>query len=138
MKKILVSLFVAVCLVTFTSASALAGDKQRHRWEGVAIGVGAAILGHAIFSNSWDARPDHVTVIQRNRHRDRHHDRHNSFNRHSRSHWEVQRHWVPPVCQRVYNPGHYDRRGRWVPGQWVTIEKNPGYWEQRRCRISRR
>ena len=144
MKKILVSLLVAVCLVAFTSAAALAGDKQRHRWQGVAIGVGAAILGHAILSNTLDPCPDRGAVVRYN---DRHHyrpDRHDSRwrheppPRHSRSRWKVERHWVPPVCERVYNPGHYDRRGRWVAGRWITIEKKPGYWAERRIRCDRR
>lgn len=36
--------------ILFTTTSAWAGSKQRHRWEGVAIGVGAAVLGGALLS----------------------------------------------------------------------------------------
>ena len=36
------------CLI---STSVWAGSKQRHRWEGVAIGVGAAIVGSALINH---------------------------------------------------------------------------------------
>ena len=127
MKKIFISLFAAVCLLTFISAPALAGDKQRHRWEGVAIGVGAAILGHAILSNAYDRSPEQVTVI----HRDSHY-RHCPPPRYHRGRWEVQKVWVPPVCEEIWNPGHYDRCGNWVSGRWITIEARPGYWTEKR------
>ena len=38
---------VMLCLSLLTS-SAWAGSKQRHRWQGIAIGLGAAILGGAM------------------------------------------------------------------------------------------
>ena len=49
MKMLLISLVIVLFEITLVSSTALAGSKQRHRWEGVAIGVGAAILGHAIY-----------------------------------------------------------------------------------------
>ncbi|MBS3756180.1 MAG: hypothetical protein KGY56_10835 [Desulfobacterales bacterium] len=138
MKKIFISLFVVVCLVSFASTPAFAGDKQRHRWEGVAIGVGAAILGHAILSSARDDGAARVTVSHRD-YRDRHHrDRCSRAPRHSRGHWVVQKTWVPPICERTWNPGHYTRHGRWVPGRWITIEKRPGYWVEKKVWRSRR
>ena len=38
-------------IITFTAAPGLAGDKQRYRWEGFAMGVGAAVVGHHIISH---------------------------------------------------------------------------------------
>lgn len=130
MKKIFISLFVAVCLVTFMRVPAFAGDKQRHRWEGVAIGVGAAILGHALLSSCMEPAPVRVTVI----HKDRHHRACPPPRHHSRARLEVHRAWIPPVCERVWNPGHYNRYGSWVPGHWMIIEKSPGYWAEKRGR----
>jgi len=31
--------------------------------------------------------------------------------------------WVPPVYIKVWNPAHYNRKGRWVPGRWIEIER---------------
>jgi hypothetical protein len=60
-KKLLIGLTLAVFGMALISSTVLAGGKQRHRWEGVAIGVGAAILGHAIFqSHKADQSPQAV------------------------------------------------------------------------------
>lgn len=47
-----------VCLVT---VPVHAGSEQQHRWEGVAIGVGAAILGHALLTSNGDHSGSSVT-----------------------------------------------------------------------------
>lgn len=52
----MVVLTTALC-VSLMVTSAWAGPKQRYRWEGVAIGVGAAILGNALFNPSYCAQP---------------------------------------------------------------------------------
>jgi hypothetical protein len=31
--------------------------------------------------------------------------------------------WVPPVYNKVWNPAHYNRKGRWVPGRRIEIER---------------
>ena len=52
--KITKKLFIAVAMVLslgLTSTSVWAGSKQQHRWEGVAIGVGAAIVGSALINH---------------------------------------------------------------------------------------
>lgn len=129
MKKIFISLIVVICLVSFAGTQAFAGDKQRHRWEGVAIGVGAAILGHAILSNHYSAESERVTVIYKDQDRCYY-----PPPRHSRARWEGGKHWVPPVYERVWNPGHFNRHGEWVSGHWITIETQPGYWVKKRGR----
>lgn len=45
---ITVTAVVSICLA---STSAWAGSVQQHRWEGVAIGVGAVILGSALINH---------------------------------------------------------------------------------------
>lgn len=149
MKKIISSLLMMACLLAFVSTPAAAGDKQRHRWEGVAIGVGAALLGHAVLDSyrdrdcdwdrgrgrDWDrtCRPERVRVYK-------HDGRHPPapMPRYSRGHWEMRKVWVPPVSERVWNPGHYSRHGHWVSGHWVTVERESGYWTKERVWVSRR
>jgi hypothetical protein len=135
MQKIISSLLVGAAVLMFAANPAFAGDEARHRWQGVAIGVGAAILGSAILNEVMDrdCSPAPVRVYR--------HDgccRPSPPPRCSRGHWEVRKVWVPPVCERVWNPGHYDRNCRWVPGRWITVEKSPGYWAKKRVWVARR
>lgn len=121
-----------VFCLSIAAQPALAGDKQRYRWEGVAIGLGAAILGHALYNNySANSYPEHVTVI------DRDCDSDHSYPppRYS-GHWEVRRVWVPAMREKVWNPGHYDY-GEWVPGHFIMIERTPGFWKQQEVWVAR-
>lgn len=128
-KKLLISLILAVFTMTLVSSSALAGSKQRHRWEGVAIGVGAAILGHAIYqSHRAEHAPQVVYVepVQRYHHRSRH------------GHWEWQEIWVPPSYEKTWNPGHYNRKGHWVRGHWIEVQTTGGHWTRERIWVAAR
>lgn len=126
MKKIIILSIVTMFFLSLAVPSAEAGSKQRHRWEGVAIGLGAAILGHALINNSCAPPPERSVVIDRDCHRP-------SYSHHYRGgHWEVRKIWVAPVCEKVWNPGHYNHCHQWVPGQYITIEKAPGYWAKER------
>ncbi len=130
MKKTLIILFSLILVVSF-SIPAFAGSKQRHRWQGVAIGLGAAILGNAIINNSRDySHRERVTVIERD-----------VYARpcpppQHRGHWEISKVWVAPVCKKVWNPAHYNNHNRWVSGQWKMIEKEPGYWKQEKAWVA--
>lgn len=125
MKKILIVLTAMIFYLSFAADPAFAGSKERHRWEGVAIGVGAAILGNAIIKSY---QPERVTVVER----------HTYYQpvppRHSQRYCEPRQVWVPPIYEKVWNPGHYEY-GRWVPGQHIMLERTPGYYvEERVCR----
>jgi hypothetical protein len=107
----------------------------------VAIGIGAAILGHTLIKHHKDA--------VRERERDRVVYKGKSCfspppppvfdsRRSHRGHWEVQKTWVPPVYKKVWNPGHYNRKGRWVPGEWIKIESEPGRWVKERVWVGTR
>ena len=125
MKKILIIATAVIFFLSLAAGPALAGSKERHRWEGVAIGVGAAILGSAII-NSY--QPERVRVIER------HTYHHPGPPRYIPESCEPQQVWITPTYERVWNPGHYEY-GKWVPGQYIMIEKTPGYWaEERICR----
>lgn len=131
MKKILIILFALIFTISLSTTSAFAGSKQRHRWEGVAIGLGAAILGNMIIHNSRDYSPrERMAPIGPN-----------VYARpcpppYRRGHWEISKVWVPPVYKRVWNPAHYNVHNRWVPGQWKMIETAPGYWRQEKVWIA--
>lgn len=140
MKKILWIGLLAIFCAAASAPTAWAGAKQRHRWEGVAIGVGAAILGHAIIQQHHRAyahpyRGGGTVIIERNNDRcdypRRRYRRHHRA-RPARGHWENRRMWVSPVYEKVWNPGHYDVDQRWVPGQWIEVVKEPGYWVEKR------
>lgn len=135
MKK---TLFIILVTVTFgfclAAPSARAGNVQRNRWEGVAIGIGAAMLGHVLYKNHVQEHPAREVVYVNPR------PQRHKFRppRKARGHWEVRKTWVLPAYESVWNPGHYSRRGRWVEGQWIEIEKAPGYWTEERVWVSKK
>lgn len=49
-KKIFIIIFTTILGLSFVVTSAWAGSKQRYRWEGVAIGIGTAIVGSALIN----------------------------------------------------------------------------------------
>jgi hypothetical protein len=130
-QKVLLSLMVTVLAIGLVSSSALAGSKQRYRWEGVAIGVGAAILGHAIYQAHRPAPRPQVAYMEPEP-AFRNHDGRD----HHRGHWQWQKIWVPSATERVWNPGHYNQRGHWVKGHWIEVVTRDGYWSQERIWIA--
>ena len=133
-KKLIIILLAAFTAVSLLSSTALAGSKQRHRWEGVAIGVGAAILGHAIYQAHKQAPQAHVVYESPGPAYEDHHGRYDR--RHRGGHWEWQSVWVPPSMKRVWNPGHYNRHGRWVNGHWMEVIDKEGCWTKERVWVA--
>ena len=133
-KKLFIVLVTFILCLSFMIPSASAGNVQRNRWEGVAIGIGAALLGTAFIHHYRDSASTRAAVHDPYPpapyyHRDRYRCK-------PSGHWEERKVWVQPVYKRVWNPSHYDRRGRWVPGHWIKIEKKPGYWTKERVWVS--
>jgi hypothetical protein len=133
MKKLFILILTIIFFLSFAATSSYAGSKQRHRWQGVAIGVGAALLGNAILNSCRDYSPPERHVVYEKRS-----SCYPCKPRPKRGHWEYRETWVPPVCERVWNPGHYSKCGKWVPGEWITIEKSAGYWKKERIWVCRR
>lgn len=133
-KKLLIGLFVTLIAVTLISTPAMAGSKQRHRWEGVAIGVGAAILGHAIYQAHRDASQPQVVYAEPEPVQEYGPGHHGPKHRHG--HWEWQKTWVPPTYEKVWNPGHYNRKGGWIQGHWVEVKTAEGHWIKERVWIA--
>lgn len=61
-KKLSIVMFTTILCLSFMVTSAWAGPKQRYRWEGVAIGMGAAILGNALFNACYYPQPGPAPV----------------------------------------------------------------------------
>lgn len=122
-KNIFILLITTILCISFLVPSAWAGSKQRHRWEGVAIGIGAAILGSALFCRPHHPRPCVRPVF------------HCPPTRRvvvcPTGYWEMRKTWVPPRYERIWVEGYYDRYYRWVPGHWEERYK-PGYWIKRK------
>lgn len=126
-KSLFVFILITVFTLVFLTPRAQAGPEERYRWEGIAIGVGAAIVGGAILHNYYQSQQDRYTRYEPAR------DYRPDYRRHAvRGHWEVRKEWVPPAYKRVWNPGHYNRYGQWVPGQWLQIYERPGYWVEKK------
>ena len=132
MKKRSLSLIVVITAITMllTVNSAFAGGKHHERWKGIAIGVGAAILGNTILNNSRDysvREPGHGKVVVKAPPRPR---------PQYKGHWEIRDEWIPPTYKKVWNPGHYNHNGDWVEGTWIRIVNRPGYWKEKKVWVA--
>jgi len=134
-KSLLIFVLIALFSVSLLPSPAQAGSAQRYRWEGVAIGIGAAILGSTLLNlNRQDAYYE----------RQRHGSEYGSYRprqRYRSGHWEMRKEWIPPTYKKVWNPGHYNHynhRGKWVPGHWIEIVDRHGCWNETRVWVVRR
>ncbi len=129
MKKRAIAITMSLAILSMflsVPASSWAGSPQSHRWEGVAIGIGAAIIGGAMLKAYHDAP---AQVPQRREAAVRVHYRPAPQ---PSGYWQIQKQWVPPTYQKVWYPSNSKRHGhgRGAPGQWVLTEVRPGYWVQ--------
>lgn len=120
MKKTLFIVSVALCL-SFT-VSGWAGPKKRHCEKDSLFARVSIDSDHA---KPEFRRPDK-------------HERYRRCPSRCRGHWETRRIWVPPVYEKVWNPGHYNRNHEWVCGHWIRLEKKPGYWKTEKFWVSNR
>ncbi len=133
---------ISLAVFFFLSASipsAFAGSKERHRWQGAAMAIGAVVLGNAILNNcQYDRPPQRVAAVDRYRTGYHHQQRPCGPPKYTRGHWEHRKIWVDPVLEKVWNPGHYNACHQWVPGEYIMIEHKPGYWRTEKVWVSRR
>ena len=124
-RHVLITAIAGALILVMIGQPVWAGSKQRHRWEGVAIGLGAAVLGSALLHQRHYRRPipDRIYLDPpppRCRY------------------WDYEEVWVPPAYEREWRPGRYNRWGRWIPGRWERSVVSPGHWEEQRvCRAYR-
>ena len=153
-KSIISGLLIVVFLTGIASTPAAAGSRERGRFEGFALGLGAAFLGHSLMHHyrthqHYKAPIDRHPPRRHHHHPKHYHHRHHGYHKppvhrhgprrhfqHRRGHWEFQRVWVPPTYKKVWQPGYYNRRGRWIPGCWVKEPVSRGYWEKRKVWVA--
>jgi len=131
-KSLLIFALIALFSVSLLPSPAQGGSAQRYRWEGVAIGIGAAILGSALLHHQ---RPN---VYSEHPYNGSEYGSHRPRHRYRSGHWEVRKEWVPPSYRRVRNPGHYNQYNEWVPEGWIEIVDRPGYWTKTRVWVAHR
>jgi len=130
MKKYMIITTALIFSVMILAQPALAGSKQRHIWQGVAIGAGAVLLGQSLLhKHRVEHYPSRVTVVERPVCVDSEPVCRSGY-------WKIERKWVPAKYKIVWNPGHYNAYEQWVPGQYIKIETRPGYWKQNRVWVS--
>ncbi len=131
MKKLTVSLIAAFTCVSLLAVPAWAGSKQQHRWEGLAIGIGAAIVGSALLNSHNNAVGNETAAYEAPMPPPRRY-----CPPRPRGHWEIRRVWVPPTFKRVWNPEHYNHIRERVPGGWIKIIDAPGHWTEYRVWVT--
>ena len=79
--KTLIVALTAVLSLGMICTSVWAGSKQQHRWEGIAIGVGAAIVGSALINHHAYGYPSGPPVVFSFNYREnhRHPSRHRGY-----------------------------------------------------------
>jgi len=119
-KRLLTLCLVAIISIAFTAPAAWAGSAQKHRLEGAVMGIGALILTKAIIDHSRYVDAVETRPAAR------------PYPYQPAGYWDTQREWIPARYHKVWNPGHYNRRGQWVSGHWMQVEIEPGYWTGKR------
>lgn len=129
MKRFTIIALAIICLIWVPAAQA--GAARRHTIEGFMLGTGAAILGTIIY-NGMNREPERV--VRRHGPPTRHAPYRSCQKGSARpgGHWEMHRVWVNPVYQETWNPGHYNRRGRWIHGRQERFLVREGYWQERK------
>ncbi len=123
-KRYLIIVAIALFSIVSIAPHSWAGSAAHHRIEGAVIGIGAVILGKALLDHHRYHQPE-VEAVAVYRHRPRRHHRPAGY-------WDTRKEWVPPIYEKVWNPGHYNRRSHWVPGHWTRIKTERGYWNTER------
>lgn len=148
MKRIIAIATVSVMVAgaALFSPNAYAGSARRHTIEGFMLGTGVAILGAAIIH---EMNQDDRIIEKRVRAREYKHPKavqyrqpgiqHSRKSKHYkkyahniRGHWEVRRIWNEPVYETRWNPGHYNKKGRWISGRYEKFMVKQGYWSENR------
>ena len=141
-KRIMIGLLVGGITFIMISTSAFAGNVQRNRWEGVAIGVAATLLGQALLDHHRDTHYRPAPAPRATHRPPERYGRQDPAYDHRpykhRGHGHFYKVWVPPVYKKVWNPGHYNRRGHWIAGHWIEKQVKPGHWTKQRTMSAQR
>ncbi len=129
MKKLIAIAAASILIIGLSTSSAQAGAARRHTIEGFLIGTGVTLLGTAIVHSMNTP----AAVRAAPRHHDHRYTTHHKKKR--KGHWATRKVWVDPVYETRWNPGHYNKRGKWVSGRRQAFLVADGRWEKERVWI---
>ena len=134
MKKIpafAIFIIALFCLILIVPSSWAGSRHHRHRhcFQGTTIGIGTYMVGKKL-PYQRHCPPIEARLPYR--------QYQPSLRPPQYGHWEVRRVWVPPTYIRFWNPGQYNRRNCWVPGRWIKMIDQPGYWKKQRVWVAHR
>ncbi len=119
-RNLIIVLLAMVFTLSFISTSAWAGSPQQYRWEGVVIGVGAAILGGALINGCIYPCPAPRVAYRypcpppRVAYRYPCPPRYGYYHppRHHRGHWKAKKRWRRHHYKETRHQGYYHGYGR--------------------------
>lgn len=126
MKKRIAIVTAVFLIIGFTAGISQAGAARRHAIEGIILGTGVAILSTAIIHSM--NKPEPVVV----KHVYQHDSPRHGKKWKKKGHWKTRKIWVEPEYETRWNPGHYNRRGKWVKGRYKEFKVADGYWRSRK------
>jgi len=141
------SISIITAVLIFVCLSTVPAHADRRTMEGVLIGAGVAILGTAIIQgihqnshSQYMPYTQNYPVYETNTYtgynygyQNRHHNRrhvNNSWKKRPRGHWEIEKIWIEPVYETKWNPGHYNRRGKWKNGRYEKYIVTKECWQE--------
>ncbi len=123
-RRILLIMAIAIFGIVSIAPHSWAGSASHHRLEGAVIGIGAVLLGKAILDHHRYHSPAGEPVAVQRPYPRRYHR--------PAGYWETHKQWIPPKYEKVWNPGHHNHSGHWIPGHWTRIQTEAGYWHYER------
>ncbi len=125
-------LFVSLMILSFSSIAFIppvdAGEKSRHRWQGIAIGAASFLfLDHLANHAAGPARSvSYGTAPKAYRHRLEAPRRCAPGTGHRKDKWKRQNRW-----ESAWIPGHYDSSGRYIDGHYERYNVSGGRYRYR-------
>lgn len=130
MKQMISIMTAVVAFISLSTAPAFADRKTR---EGFLLGVGAAVLGTAIYQGlnqpsgyrGYHRHPGPPAYEPRSQCRDT-----RRYAQRPAGRWKIEKIWVEPVYDYRRNPGHHKRNGKWNNGRHEKFRIQDGYWKE--------
>ena len=139
MKKKLITIIAIVCMLSLAATSVYADSaskRRRHQLEGFLVGSTAAFIGASIINSLNNKKSGAYNNNKQRYQREQYYSDRYRYQEPD-GHWEVERIWVEPEYEEKWNPGHYNKRGRWVRGRYQRFITKRGYYKKRRVWVCR-
>ncbi len=140
MKKKLITIIAIVCMLSLAATSVYADSaskRRRHQLEGFLVGSTAAFIGASIINSLNNKKSGAYNNNNKQRYQREQYYSDRYRYQEPDGHWEVERIWVEPEYEEKWNPGHYNKRGRWVRGRYQRFITKRGYYKKRRVWVCR-